>query len=147
MRILRFLILLIAVSLVAGVTCFFTGVFMRSHDPMFRFTHAGIHRQLGLTTDQERELQPSEEQFQARRAALLNKIREANTELAEAILADQSDSSRVSTAVAKIHAAQGELEEATLAHVFQMKAGLRLDQYRKLLELTAEALQQTAAAQ
>jgi Spy/CpxP family protein refolding chaperone len=145
MRILRFLVLLIVVSLVAGVTCYLTGMFIRSHDPMFRFTHAGIHQQLGLTPEQERELQPSEEQFQARKASLLNKIREANRELAEAILADQADSSRVSAAVAKIHAAQGKLEEATLAHVFQMKAGLRPDQYRKLLELTAQALQETAA--
>lgn len=147
MRLVRFLVFLVCVSLVAGLTCFFTSRVLQSHKPASRFSHEAIHEQLGLSAEQEKELKPVEERYQSRRSEFQQRIREANAELAQAILEDQTDSPRVLAAVAKIHIAQGELEAATLAHVFEMKGTLRVDQYRKLLELTAAALRQTVTGQ
>jgi Spy/CpxP family protein refolding chaperone len=67
-------------------------------------------------------------------------------ELAQAILADKSDSPRVQSAIAKIHDAQGELQQATMRHVFEMKPVLAPEQYEKLLNLTANALYEVGHA-
>ncbi|MEO8353541.1 MAG: hypothetical protein ABI680_17570, partial [Chthoniobacteraceae bacterium] len=55
-------------------------------------------------------------------------------------LEDRSDSERVKAAVARIHQAQGELQNATLQHIFEMQPVLTPQQYEKLLQSTAEAL-------
>jgi len=93
-----------------------------------------------LTADQIITLEPIEEQFQQRKGELLAQIRSANKELAEAIKEDRVYSTRVSAAIEKIHRAQGDLQEATLQHVFSMKATLAPEQYKKLLDLTAVVL-------
>jgi Spy/CpxP family protein refolding chaperone len=72
----------------------------------------------------------------------MDEIRSANKELAEAIKQDQAASPRVSAAVEKIHHAQGKLQEATLEHVLEMKEVLTPEQYQKLLNLTADELNQ-----
>jgi Spy/CpxP family protein refolding chaperone len=72
----------------------------------------------------------------------MGEIASANKELAEAIKQDQADSPRVSAAVETIHHAQGELQEATLEHVFEMKGVLTPEQYKRLLNLTADELNQ-----
>jgi len=105
--------------------------------------HEWIHKQLGLGPDEQKALEPIETKFAQRKQNLMDEIRNANKELAEAIRQDRADSSRVSAAVERIHHAQGELQEATLEHVFEMKGVLSPEQYRKLLlNLTADELNQ-----
>ena len=59
----------------------------------------------------------------------------------EQVCGTQTESfGRVSTAVERIHDAQGELQEATIEHVFEMKGVLTPEQYQKLLNLTADEL-------
>ena len=70
-------------------------------------------------------------------------IREANRELAEALLTDKSDSERAKGAVQRIHRAQGELQQAVLEHVFAMRPVLTPEQYDRLIQLTAHALSDT----
>jgi len=103
-------------------------------------THEWIHKELGATNEQERTLEPIENAFEQRKAVLSQRIREANGELADVILTDQQDSARVNAAIEKIHAAQGQLQMETIAHVFAMKAVLTPTQFEKLLQLTAAAL-------
>jgi Heavy-metal resistance len=79
--------------------------------------HYWIHSELGLSAKQESDLEPIEAKFAGRRDELFASIREANWELAAALLADKSDSERVKDAVQKIHRAQGELQQAVLEHV------------------------------
>ena len=43
-------------------------------------------------------------------------------------------------AVANIHDAMGQLQNAALEHVFEMKAVLTPAQYQRLIDLTARAL-------
>jgi nickel and cobalt resistance protein CnrR len=104
--------------------------------------HEWIHQQLGLSPDEQKALEFIETRFAQRKRNLMGEIHSANRELAEAIKQDQTNSPRVSAAVERIHHAQGELQEATLEHVFEMKGVLTPEQYQKLLNLTADELNQ-----
>jgi hypothetical protein len=95
--------------------------------------HYWIHSQLGLKERQESELEPIEVKFSERRDELIVSIRNANEELAKAIMADKGDSERVKEAVQKIHRAQGELQQAVLTP----------EQYSRLISLTAQALRES----
>ena len=137
---LQLVAMLVAVALVAVGACFVTFRFLVPLRVNSVPTHEWIHQQLNLTADQIIALEPIEEQFQQRKGELLAQIRSANKELAQAIKENQVYSTRVSAAIEKIHRAQGELQEATLQHVFRMKATLTPEQYKKLLDLTAVVL-------
>jgi len=134
--------LLVAVAVVAALACLATMRWApgRVHA---EDAHRRIHRQLGLSAAQEQALEPLEARFERRKAELSQAIREANGELARAIAEDKGDSPRVKAAVAKIHEALGQLQVATLEHVFDMKAALTPAQYDRLLDLTAHALSET----
>jgi Spy/CpxP family protein refolding chaperone len=137
---LQLFVILVVVAFVAVVACYISARgFSRSHQSTST-SHEWIHQQLGLTADEQKALEPIEEKFERRQRELTMEIREATRELAQAIKEDQTDSARVSSAVRKIHAAQGDLQKVTLQHVFEMKAILTPEQYQKLLKLTADAL-------
>jgi len=109
--------------------------------------HYWVHGKLGLTPAEEKALEPIEEKFANRRRQLMAQIREANRELAEAIISDRSDSERVKAAVDKIHRAQGQLQNAVLEHVFDMRPVLTPEQYDRLVRMTADALRDAPALQ
>ncbi len=139
---LQLVAMLIVVALVAAAACY---VSARLFGPLRRSTvdvHEWIHKQLDITPSEQKALEPIETRFAERKRNLMDEIRSANKELAEAIKQDQADSPRVSAAVEKIHHAQGKLQEATLEHVFEMKEVLTPEQYQKLLNLTADELNQ-----
>lgn len=102
--------------------------------------HAWIHAELAMTADQEQRLKPSELRYEETKRHLTEVIRLANQELALAISEDRANSPRVQAAVQRIHAAMGELQQATLQHIFEMREVLEPDQYDRLIELTREAL-------
>jgi Spy/CpxP family protein refolding chaperone len=135
-------VMLIIVALVAAAACYVTvRVFGPFHSSAVS-GHEWVHKQLNLTPAEQKSLEPIETKFAERKRNLMDEIRSASKELAEAIKQDQADSPRVSAAVEKIHHAQGELQEATLEHVFEMKGVLTPEQYQKLLKLTANELNQ-----
>jgi Spy/CpxP family protein refolding chaperone len=139
---LQLVAMLVIVALVAAAACY---VSARLFGPLRRSAvdgHEWIHEQLDLTQGELKALEPIESKFVERKRTLMSEIRSANKELAEAIKQDQADSPRVSAAVEKIHHAQGKLQEATLEHVFEMKEVLTPEQYQKLLNLTADELNQ-----
>jgi Spy/CpxP family protein refolding chaperone len=139
---LQLVAMLVIVALVAAGACYISA---RLLGPLRRSTvdgHEWIHEQLSLTQGEQRALETIETKFAERKRSLMDEIRGANKELAEAIKQDQADSPRVSAAVEKIHHAQGKLQEATLEHVFEMKGVLTPEQYQKLLNLTADELNQ-----
>ncbi len=102
--------------------------------------HDWIHTQLGLTADQEKALEPIEKRYHERSRELQEQMRIGNLELAKAIVSDRSDSPRVRDAIAKIHTAMGDLQNAAIDHVFEMRSVLTPEQYDKLLHFTADAL-------
>lgn len=143
-RVLQVVGLLLAVALVAAAACLLTArVSRKDHAD----AHHWIHTQLGLSAEQEKQLEPIERRYHEQRQQFSEVIRTANAELAQAILADGGDSPRVKAAAARIHEAHGQLQEATLRHVFEMKPVLQPEQYNKLLNLTANALSQVNHAQ
>lgn len=136
---LKAVLFLVVVAAVAAAACLLTGHWLRGREQHVDL-HAWVHDQLGLTDEQEEQIEQTEAQFQARRRELLQQIKNANAELARAMLESRDRSPKVAEAVEKIHHAQSELQKATIDHVFEMKPALRPDQYDKLLKLTAEAL-------
>lgn len=140
-RLAPVLILLATVAVVAVLACWLTGHYLRGRAPSGHVeAHQWIHAQLGLTPEQETQLGPIEKRFDEQKRHYGELLRIANQELAQAIRDDRAHSPRVTAAVAKIHQAQGELQNATLQHIFEMKPVLRAEQYEKLIQLTADAL-------
>lgn len=137
----RGIIFLVLVAAVSCVACWFTAAYLnRSHHTDHGDAHAGIHRQLGITAEQEKALEPIEQRYAEQKKHYGEMLRIANTELGKAILEDRSDSERVKGIVMRIHQAQGELQNITLQHIFEMKPVLTPQQYEKLLRSTADAL-------
>lgn len=102
--------------------------------------HRLLHEQLGITPEQDRRIGAIEQRFAGRKMQLEGTIREANAELGQAILADKQYSARVQAAVDTIHHAQGELQKATLEHLFEMQTALTPEQSEKLNRMAADAL-------
>jgi len=124
----------------AGTASLVTNRLFYRSAPGLVSVHLQIHQKLGLTAEQEKKLEPIEQRFAQRKEQFLRSIRQANGQLAQAIREDKPDSAEITAAVARIHAAQGELQKVTLDHVFEMKAVLEPEQYQKLLDLTAKTL-------
>ena len=140
-RAARGLILLVLVAGIAGAACWFTARYLnRVGHAEKGDAHAWIHTQLGITAGQDQALEPIEQRYAEQRKHYGEMLRIANAELGKAIIEDRSDSERVKAAVARIHQAQGELQNATLQHIFEMKSVLTPQQYEKLLQSTADAL-------
>jgi nickel and cobalt resistance protein CnrR len=136
----RLLLFVVLFAAIAACAFYFSSYFLRRSTAGPVNYHYWIHSQLGLSAKQENELEPLEAKFARRRDELVASIREADQELAEALLSDKGDSERVRTAVQKIHHAQGELQQAVLNHVFEMRPVLTPKQYDRLISLTAHAL-------
>lgn len=86
--------------------------------------HSVVHEQLNLSPEQDRRLDAIEARFAAQRPALEAEVRAANRELAAAIAASDGDTPQVQAAVDHFHSAMGELQKATIAHVFEMRSVL-----------------------
>lgn len=138
---IQFFLLLLVVAVVAVGSCLLTRVIMPTMNHSGpEDAHTWIHEQLGITAAQEKTLEPIEHRYAERRDQLVQAIKQANAELAAVMQEDKAASPRVNAAIEKIHAAQGELQMVTIAHVFEMKSALTSEQGDKLLRLTADAL-------
>lgn len=105
--------------------------------------HALMHDELDLDPAQERSLRLLERDFAAEREALEARLKADNARLAEAIAAEHEYGPRVSAAIEATHVAMGDLQKATLEHIFAMRAILREDQQAKFDAAVAESLAQT----
>jgi Spy/CpxP family protein refolding chaperone len=104
--------------------------------------HALMHNELDLDPAQERSLGLLERNFVAKREALEARLKAENSRLADAIAAEHKYGPRVSAAVDASHVAMGELQKATLEHVFAMRAILRPDQQAEFDASVAKSLAQ-----
>lgn len=103
--------------------------------------HAAIHSQIDLTPEQERRIDVLETGFAHERTRLEGELRAANREMVTAISANQGDTPEVQAAVDHFHDAMGDLQKATLAHVFQMRAELTPEQAQSFDAAVVESLQ------
>ena len=90
--------------------------------------HEVLHHQLNLDAAQKAKLEELEQRFAVRRRALELELKSDNARLAEAIETEHGIGPRVTAAVDASHAAMGELQKETLAHIFAMRSLLRPDQ-------------------
>jgi len=90
--------------------------------------HDVLHHKLTLDAGQQAQLILLEQRFAVQRRALELELRADNARLAEAMEAEHGNGPRVTAAVDRSHAVLGELQKATLAHIFAMRQLLRPDQ-------------------
>lgn len=139
-RFYRDLRLSLIVAALAFGACWLVGNSFMGHREVTHDPHQWLHEQLNITNEQDDNLAPIEQKFSSRKRVLEGAIMDANHELAAAINEDGNYSPRVKEAVEKIHIAQGELQQATLEHLFEMHSVLTPEQRKKLNSLTTDAL-------
>ena len=99
--------------------------------------HEIVHEDLKLNPAQLARIEVLEADFATRRVAL---EREVHRELAQAIAASDGDSRVVQPAVDHFHDVMGELQQATIAHIFQMRAVMTPTQAERFDRSVVEAL-------
>lgn len=139
-RFYRDLSLTIIVAIFAFGACWMLGHSFIGYQEDSIDPHQWLHEQLDLTVEQDEQLIPIEKKFTSKKHALEELIYEADFELALAIKEDGHYSMRVKEAVDKIHIAQGELQKATLEHLFELHSVLTPEQQNKLNDLTTQTL-------
>lgn len=102
--------------------------------------HELLHDELGLDAQQLARIEGLESQFAIRKRALELELRADNARLAAAIEAEHGYGPRVTAEIDRSHKAMGELQKATLAHIFAMRAVLRPDQAEKFDRAVVKAL-------
>lgn len=83
-----------------------------------------LHKELHLSSEQERRIASLEASFAARRGVLEGQMRAANRDLAQAISVRHSYDVAARQAMDRLHAAMMELQEASIEHVLAMRAVL-----------------------
>lgn len=106
--------------------------------------HALMHERLDLDPAQKQKIAALEADFTSQRQALDARLRQANAALAAAMASEHQYGPRVAEAVDRSHMAMGELQKATLRHVFAMRAVLRPDQAARFDAAIAKALTRPA---
>lgn len=106
--------------------------------------HRLLHEQLDLDDAQHARIEALERRFAVRRRALELELRADNARLADAIEAEHGNGPRVAAAVDRSHAAMGQLQKETLAHIFAMRQILRPDQAAKFDRSVVKALTEDA---
>ena len=135
------LILCIIAAFLAAIGGVFVGrTFLPAPKQPGTELHDVLHHQLALDPGQERRVEELERRFAVQRRALELEMRADNARLAEAIEAEHGNGPRVAAAVDRTHETMGELQKATLAHIFAMRQVLRPDQTAEFDRAVVKAL-------
>lgn len=114
--------------------------FINAPPPVESELHQVLHEQLNLDAAQDAKVDAIEAQYAIRKQALELELRSDNARLAAAIEAEHGYGPQVSAAVDRSHSAMGELQKATLEHIFAMRSVLRPDQVGKFDTAIVKAL-------
>ena len=129
----------LAIAIVAVLVGVFAGRRLLDRPPAPPL-HDLVHHDLALDDAQLEKIEVLEAQFVIRRRALEGGMRAANAELAAAIEAERGYGPRVTAAVDHFHGAMGDLQKATIEHIFAMRAIMRPDQASRLDRTVVKAL-------
>jgi Spy/CpxP family protein refolding chaperone len=102
--------------------------------------HEFVHEQLELNPEQETLLDELEERHALENAQLEMEVRRANAELAAAMDKEHEYGPEVSAAIDQVHASMGELQKATIRHVFAMRSILDPQQQREFDQQVSRSL-------
>lgn len=135
----------IAMSLTAGLGgALLTRQWQSAQSPA-PLLHERLHSELDLSPQQDQKIHALERQFAGERERQEAAIRAANQHLAEAMAREGRYGPAVASAVDDIHVAMGELQKASLEHVFAMRRELDSRQRARFDAIVSESL--TAPAQ
>ena len=137
---LRGYVLAFVLAFLAALVALMIGQKLRAGDNDESRLQAVLHEELDLDKAQEAQIDRLESEFAERRKLLDGRLRQANAQLAQAIEREHTYGPAVERAVDQSHMAMGELQKATLRHVFSMRAVLRPDQARRFDSAVAHAL-------
>lgn len=138
---LRRTLLIVAIAFGAAVAGVFIGrTIIPAPPPHPVELHDFLHNHLDLDAAQHAKLEMMEAQFAVRRRELEMQLRADNARLAGAIAVEHGDGPAVRAAVDHAHMTMGELQKATLAHIFAMRSLMRADQARKFDAAVTRAL-------
>jgi hypothetical protein len=138
---LRRTVLIVLVAFGAAVAGVFVGRTVIPAPPPHRVElHDFLHNHLDLDATQQARLETMEAQFAVRRRELEMHLRADNARLAGAIATEHGDGPAVRAAVDHAHATMGELQKATLAHIFAMRSLMRPSQAQKFDVAVTRAL-------
>lgn len=102
--------------------------------------HDFLHNGLNLDAGQRARLGTLESGFAVQKRTLEGQLRANNAELARAIGREHGEGPEVIAAVDRSHHVMGELQKATLAHIFAMRALMLPDQAAKFDAAVTRAL-------
>jgi len=105
--------------------------------------HEWLHKELQPTEAQHEALEPIEAQFDEKQRRLVAQLHAANLDLARIMGEEKAYTPRVAAAVEMVHHCMGDLQKASIEHVFAMRSVLTPEQSDKLLKLAQRALEQT----
>ena len=121
---LRYVIVAVVSATIALTASHFAHAWMAEHRAAGSELHQLMHKRLDLNPRQEAEIARLEAEFADRRKTLDARLRAANAQLAAAMASEHQYGPNVARAVDGSHMAMGELQKATLGHVFAMRAVL-----------------------
>jgi nickel and cobalt resistance protein CnrR len=130
----------VAVVMVAALSSYCTFRWIESRHATAHDPHEWLHSELKITPAQHTALEPIETKFAEQNRIHRERMRAANHELALAIRKGRPDSPEISVAVGKIHLHMGELQKASIDHIFEMRSVLTPEQGEKLLQLAEKGL-------
>ncbi|WP_186426157.1 periplasmic heavy metal sensor [Cupriavidus metallidurans] len=114
------------VGAVVGVAVAAAAVyFSHSGDDRRTDLHEMLHEAVPLDGNEREILELREQAFAERRREIEKRLRAANGRLADAIAKNPNWSHEVEAATQEVERAAGDLQRATLVHVFEMRAGLK----------------------
>ena len=125
-----YVVLLLALSVAAGsLGAFVTNRWIEDHDAP-KGMHAFVHEELHLTSAQKVRLDGLERNFDVERRKLELALRSANAGLAQAMSEEHRYGPKVAAAIDEVHLRMGDLQKATVQHVFRMRALLTPQQQK-----------------
>jgi Spy/CpxP family protein refolding chaperone len=105
--------------------------------------HEWLHAELRPTEAQHKALEPIEGEFAEKQRRLVAQLHAANLDLARIMGEEKAYTPRVAAAVEQVHHCMGNLQKASIEHVFAMRSVLTPEQGDKLLKLAQRALEET----
>lgn len=102
--------------------------------------HDFVHEELDLDADQSARLEQLERRFAVERKELDLSLRAANARLAAAMDEEHTYGPKVAVAIDDVHGRMGDVQKATVSHVFAMRALLDPDQQARFDRQVAMSL-------
>ena len=133
----------VLIALAAGcIGAFAIGEWREAAHP--QTLHDFVHEELDLDASQREQLEQLEARFTVERNELESSLRAANARLAVAMDEEHEYGPQVAAAIDDVHGRMGDLQKATVGHVFAMRALLKPEQKARFdrqvsLSLTGEA--------